>query len=179
MRGLIYELLHEISSGDNKTGFVSALSTAFSRDLTLNMILLTNDEAKKQDIELRTKERETFKQRMRSMDDEQRQTTKMLLDIGIAGFIITNEDREFFAREYKYPDPEEEYEKLVQAIPNEEVPDEGANAMRDNNADGDMQLSEIGERREADWGGYGDIDERLQNEDDTGGQMDDGNGYGV
>jgi hypothetical protein len=143
------------------------------------MLLLTNDEAKKQDIELRTKERETFKQRMRAMDDEQRQTTKMLLDIGIAGFIITNEDREFFAREYKYPDPEEEYEKLVQAEPNEEVPDEGANAMRDNNADGDMQLSEIGERREADWGGYGDIDERLQNEDDTGGHMDDGNGYGV
>jgi hypothetical protein len=179
MRGLIYELLHEISNGDNKTGFVSALSNAFSRDLTLNMLLLTNDEAKKQDIELRTKERETFKQRMRSMDDEQRQTTKMLLDIGIAGFIITNEDREFFAREYKYPDPEEEYEKLVRDTPNEEVPDEGANAMRDNNADGDMQLSEIGERRQADWGGYGDIDERLQNEDDTAGQMDDGNGYGV
>jgi hypothetical protein len=179
MRGLIYELLHEISGGDNKTGFVSALSAAFARDLTLNMLLLTNDEAKKQDIELRTKERETFKQRMRAMDDEQRQTTKMLLDIGIAGFIITNEDREFFAREYKYPDPEEEYEQLVRAEPNEEVPDEGANAMRDNNADGEMQLSEIGERREADWGGYGDIDERLQNEDDTGGQMDDGNGYGV
>jgi hypothetical protein len=179
MRGLVYDLLQEMMAATNKSGLISALSSAFTRDLTLNMLLLTNDEAKKQDIELRTRERETFKQRMRSMDDEQRQTTKMLLDIGIAGFIITNEDREFFAREYKYPDPEAEYEKLVQAEPNEEVPDEGANAMRDNNADGDMYLSEIGERREADWGGYGDIDERLQNEDDTGGHMDDGNGYGV
>jgi hypothetical protein len=179
MRGLVFKLLHEVAGASNKTTLLSALSSAISRDLTFNMLLLTNDDAKKQDIELRTKERETFKQRMRTMDDEQRQTTKMLLDIGIAGFIITNEDREFFAREYKYPDPEEEYEKLVQTIPNEEVPDEGANAMRDNNADGDMHLGEIGERREADWGGYGDIDERLQNEDDTGGHMDDGNGYGV
>jgi len=179
MRGLVYELLHELMGSANKTGFVSALTSAFGRDLTLNMLLLTNDDAKKQDIELRTRERETFKQRMRSMDDEQRQTTKMLLDIGIAGFIITNEDREFFAREYKYPDPEAEYAELVQEQPNEEVPDEGANAMRDNNADGEMQLSEIGERREADWGGYGDIDERLHDENDTGGQMDDGNGYGV
>ena len=65
------------------------------------MMLLTEDEAQKEDLTLRAKERETFKMRMRQMDDTQREITKMLLDIGLAGYIITNEDRELFSQEYR------------------------------------------------------------------------------
>jgi hypothetical protein len=96
-KALLLELLHEIKDSE-----VKQFNEFLEKDLTLRMALLTPLEAEKQNIELRAQERETFKQRMRSMDDEQRETTKMLLDIGIASFIITNEDRKRFAEEYNY-----------------------------------------------------------------------------
>lgn len=96
-KALLLELLHGIKDSE-----VKQFNEFLEKDLTIRMGLLTPVEAEKQNIELRAQERETFKQRMRSMDDEQRETTKMLLDIGIASFIITNEDRRRFAEEYNY-----------------------------------------------------------------------------
>lgn len=108
VRGVIYELMQEVHKD-----YASKLAAAIQRDLVFGMILLTKDQASKQETDLRTREREVFKQRMRTMNDTEREATKMLLDIGIAPYIITNEDRELFAREYKIPDPVEEYERMM------------------------------------------------------------------
>ena len=177
-RGLVYALLHMVSKDANKSGLLQVLSTASQRDLTMNMILVTKDEAAKQDIELRATEREVFKKRMRQMNDTERQVTKMLLDIGIASYILTNEDREFFAQEYKYPDPEVEYEEAVADTLDAEVPDEGANAMRDY-IDEDIPLGDNGQELQVDYGDYGDRYDPAYEEDESGGHMNDGNGFGV
>ncbi len=153
-RGLLYELFHDVSSAKNKTGLVSALSTATQRDLAMNMILITKEQASRQDSALRTRERETFKMRMRNMNDTEREVTKMLLDIGIAPYIITNEDRELFAAEYKIPDPEAEYSAAA-AEEDIDRPEEGYNAERDVDEDG-AQAIVNGHEQEVDYGDYGD-----------------------
>lgn len=162
VKGLVYQLFHDIES---IPGILNVLQQYVQRDLTLNMILVTKQEAIKQDIELRAKERETFKQRMRQMDDEQRKATKMLLDIGIASYIITNEDREFFAKEYKYPDPELEY--AIAEAESELIPQEQPNLTDNEPADT----------------GFGDYDSSIfgMNNSDYGGSgtMDDGEDYGI
>ena len=125
-KGLVYELLHDVKNHKNKLGLIDALNTATQRDLVFSMILLTKEDATKQDSDLRTRERELFKHRMRQMNDTEREATKMLLDIGIAPYIITNQDRELFAREYNLPDPESAYEDAMQAL-DIDTPEAGVN----------------------------------------------------
>jgi hypothetical protein len=79
----------------------------------------------------------------------------MLLDIGVAPYVITNEDREMFAREYNYPDPEEEYNQIVQQQ-DEQRPEEGYNDTRDFVEDGVRPLNVFGQEMEVDHGDYGD-----------------------
>jgi hypothetical protein len=153
-RGLLYELFHEVSDNKNKAGLTSALSLASQRDLAFNMILTTKEQASRQDSDLRTRERETFKLRMRNMDDTQREVTKMLLDIGIAPYIITNEDREIFAREYKLPDPEAEYNAAAGEV-DIDRPEEGYNAQRDLDEDGAAPVADNGHELPVDGGDYG------------------------
>lgn len=153
-RGLLYELFHEISGHRNKTGLVNALSTAVQRDLAFNMLLITKEQATRQDSDLRTREREVFKLRMRNMNDTEREVTKMLLDIGIAPYVITNEDREIFAAEYKLPDPEAEHSEIV-AEQDIDRPEEGYNAQRDVDEDG-VAPNVNGQEMEVDYGDYGD-----------------------
>jgi len=112
------------------------------------------------------------------MNDTQREITKMLLDVGVAAYIITNEDRETFAREYNYPDPEEEYNKLVQQL-DEQKPEDGYNDTRDYVEDGVRPLNVLGEELEVDTGGYG--DRAVRPYDDYAnmvGDADFDNGYG-
>lgn len=153
-RGLLYGLFHSIDEQRNKTGLLNILSVAVQRDLALNMILITKDQASRQDSDLRTRERETFKMRMRNMDDTQREVTKMLLDIGIAPYIITNEDREIFAREYRLPNPEADYTEAV-GEGDIDRPEEGYNAQRDVDEDGVAAVVN-GHELETDYGDYGD-----------------------
>lgn len=154
-RGLLYGLFHELGEQRNKIGLLNALSVALQRDLSLAMILLTKEQASRQDSDLRARERETFKMRMRNMDDTQREVTKMLLDIGIAPYIITNEDREIFAKEYRLPDPEADY---TEAAEEEDLdrPEEGYNAQRDYDEDGALPLADDGRELPVDGGDYGD-----------------------
>ena len=154
MRGLLYEVFNEISQYKNKAGIINALSVASQRDLVFNMILISKDQAARQDSDLRTREREVFKMRMRNMNDTEREVTKMLLDIGIAPYIITNEDREIFAREYRLPDPEAEH---VEALAGQDIdmPEEGYNADRDVDEDGAAPIVN-GHELEVDYGDYGD-----------------------
>jgi hypothetical protein len=113
---------------------------------------------------------------MRQMNDTEREATKMLLDIGIAPYIITNEDREIFAREYNLPDPEIEYEKEQQEA-DIDRPEEGYNATRDEE---DGLAPRVGNvELEYDYGDYGDRREQPYDRDYAPDTFDDGNGYGV
>ena len=176
-RGIVYELLHEVVKDKNKAGLLSALSTAVQRDLVFSMILITKEQATKQDSDLRTREREVFKQRMRQMNDTEREATKMLLDIGIAPYIITNEDREIFAKEYRLPDPETQYSLDEQAADGDR-PEEGYNADRD--IEDDQAANVDGHEQEVDYGDYGDRRvERRDRDYELVADFDFNEGYGV
>jgi len=177
-KGLVFELFHKIMEQSNKTSLLQSLSSASQRDLTLRMILVTKEEATKEDSVLRATEREVFKKRMRTMNDTERQITKMLLDIGIAPYIITNEDREFFSREYQYPDPSAEYTADQLAL-DVDRPEEGYNAERDYVDNGDLPIADNGQQLEVDYGDYGDRAVRDYDDYANTGNMDDGNGYGI
>lgn len=177
-KGLLYELTHEIAKDKNKVSLGKAIDDALLKDVVMNMLLYTDEEARKITEATRTKERESFKQQMRSMNDTQREITKMLLDIGVAPYIITNQDREMFAREYNYPDPEEEYTQLIQQQ-DEEKPEDGYNDTRDYVEDGMRPLNVLGEELEVDNGAYGDRYVRPYDDwSNTVGDADFDNGYG-
>jgi len=176
-RGIIYELIHDVMKDKNKSGLISALNVATQRDLVFSMILITKEQATKQDSDLRTREREVFKQRMRNMNDTEREATKMLLDIGIAPYIITNEDREIFAKEYRLPDPELEYEKIAQELDGDR-PEEGYNASRD--VEDDQAAIVDGHEQQVDYGDYGDRrEERFNRDYEAIAGFDYDEGYGV
>jgi len=157
--GLMYEALHEIAK---KREFVNALTHAVKHDLTFNMLLLTKEDASRQESDLRTREREAFKLRMRNMNDTEREISKMLLDIGIAPYVITNEDRKMFAREYGNRDPEIEYAQAEQAA-DVDRPEEGYNASRDIE-DGEAPVVD-GVEQQVDHGDYGDRREEISDRD--------------
>ena len=154
VKGLLFELFQEISRDSNKVNIGKAIDEALLKDVVMNMILLTKEDAQEIADSVRTKEREKFKQKMRTLNDTQREITKMLLDIGVAPYIITNEDREIFSREYNYPDPEEEYNRLI-AQSDQNAPEDGYNNNRDYE-DGDIPLNAYGNPIEVDHGAYGD-----------------------
>ena len=141
------------------------------------MILITKEQATKQDSDLRTREREVFKQRMRQMNDTEREATKMLLDIGIAPYIITNQDREIFAKEYNLPDPETSY-ALAEQEADGDRPEEGYNADRD--VEDDQAAIVNGHEQQVDYGDYGDRREDRRDRDyELVADFDFDEGYGV
>jgi hypothetical protein len=177
-KGLLYQLFEDISKDRNVTVLKKALDEAVNRDLVLNMIFFTKEEAERITDSARTQERDAFKKRLRAMNDTERELTKLLLDIGIAPYIITNEDREMFAREYNYPDPEEEYERIIQQG-DQTIPEEG-NQTRDFVEAGDIPLNVNGEQMEVDYGDYGDRAVRpYEDYANTVGEVDFDDGYGI
>lgn len=178
-KGVLYELLETISKAKNKEVFVKAIDFAVQRDVVLNMLFFTKDEAEKISTSASTKEREFFKNKMRSLTDDQREIQKSLIDIGMAPYIVKNEDRELFAREYNYPDPEEEYNQLIQAS-DEQKPEEGYNDTRDYVEDGVRPQNVFGQELEVDYGDYGDRYVRPYDDySNTVGDADFDEGYGT
>lgn len=172
VRGILYDLFDSIKTDDK---LVEGIRSAMNRDLTMRMILMKKEEAAKVVNVTRTKERETFKMRMREMNDEQREITKRLLDIGIAPFIITNEDREIFAREYNYEEPAIEKGNTEEF--DEEAP-EGGFTRRDGNDDD--AVGDNGLPVEVDHGDYGDkADRPLDDYSNAGGRFDFDEGDGI
>ena len=169
--GLIYELLEKISKTPT---LVKVIAEAVKRDVVLQMIFLTSEEAVKENEALRTAERETLKKKLRSMNDTSREITKMLLDIGIADFLITNADREFFARQYANVKTELEEAKELDA----NMPEEGYNDTRDYVDNGDVPIGENGVELPVDRGDYGDRAVRDYDDYTNTGVMDDGEGFG-
>ena len=170
--GLIYELLEKVGK---TAALVKVIAEAVKKDVVLQMIFLTSEEAVRENEALRTAERESLKKKLRTMNDTSREITKMLLDIGIADFLITNADREFFARQYANTKTELEEAKEVDG----DMPEEGYNDTRDYVENGDVPRGENGVELQVDHGDYG--DRAVRDYDDyanTGGVMDDGEGFG-
>lgn len=145
-KGLLFETLHAIKAQKNYNGIVRTLLEATKRDLVFRMMFLSKEAAEKEDTELIARERLTLKQRYREMNDTQREATNMLIDIGVSEYIITNEDRERFAQEFR---------RVVDA--DEVVEDEeGYTNTRDYVENGDQPLAADGTPLEVDYGDYGD-----------------------
>jgi hypothetical protein len=105
------------------------------------------------------------------MDDTKRELTKTFLDLGIAAYIITAEDREMFAQEKaaeQTPDP------LVDPT----MPEEGMNANRDYEDDvppvdaaaNDMEVDrgDYGDRAVRDYDDYTDATGNIGDEENYG-----------
>lgn len=173
VRGMLYELFQSIKGEDK---IIEGLRSAMNRDLNMRMILIKKEDAEKEVNVTRTKERETFKMRMRAMNDDQRDITKRLLDIGIAPFIITNEDREIFAREYNYEEPAIQQGNTDPEF-DEEVPEGGFTRRDGEDEDG---VGDKGLPVETDYGDYGDkADQPFDDYSNTGGQFDFDEGDGI
>jgi len=178
-RGVLYELFDTINKDNNRSRYIQAILKASQKDLVMNMILLNKEDAEKTTGLIRARERDVFKQRLRQMNDTEREITKMLLDIGIAPYLITNEDREVFAKEFGVPDPEETYAEEVRET-DEDRPEEGYNALRDNQEDGDVRVNDAGHVLESDYGDYGDrVEQRYDRDYDNIPNYDADEGFGV
>lgn len=147
-KGVFFQTLHTIKDQRNSAGIVRTLNEEAKHDLPLRMMMISKEKAEKEDEKLIATERLTFKQKYREMSDAQREVTKMLVDIGISDYLITNEDRERFAREYRMMIDTDETP--------EEVPEEGERAERDY-IDEDVPLAADGVHElQVDYGDYGD-----------------------
>ncbi len=171
MKGYVYELLHAVASQPNVSGLEQVLQAALRTDLTLKCLLTKKSDAEKEQQGLRARERETLKNRLRMMDDTKRELTKTFLDLGIAAYIITAEDRELFSKEVT-----EEDEPNPLADP--AIPEEGVNANRDYEDDA-VPFDGTANEMDVDRGDYGDRAVRDYDDyADAAGQFDEGD-YGV
>jgi hypothetical protein len=174
MLGFLYSLLEAVANSPNVSGLEKRIAFEVKTDVVLRMLMIRRDEAQKKEQGLRARERETLKQRLRSMNDAEREITKQLMDIGI-GTIITKADRELFSKEFEV---KEEADTLAQGIVDENRPEEGYNDGRDY-VDDEPPITGNGVEMNVDNGDYGDMAVRDY-EDYTGqNQYDDGDNYGV
>ena len=94
VKGVVYDFLRDLNEKD-----VKILVKALKQDVVLRMMIMNPADAEKEDMGLRARERDTLKSRLRQKNDAERDLLKTLLDIGIAPYIITNEDRRMMAQE--------------------------------------------------------------------------------
>lgn len=155
-KGWFFDILHYVKEN---AGWVRIVNEKVKSDLTFRMLMISKEAALLEDKRIETRERETFKAIMRGKTDLERENVKRLLDIGLAPYIITNADREMFAREQKIPEEMMEVEEEDLSNP------EGGNVTRDQE-DGDLPYNAEGNLMEVDQGDYGDRADRIeQNED--------------
>jgi len=89
------------------------------------------------------------------MPDAQRDISKTLIDLGLAPYLITKDDREAFMREIQVVEEPEEQDNPLLA-PAGEGDDQHANVERDAGEQGAAPLTADGGELEADYGDYGD-----------------------
>jgi hypothetical protein len=165
-KGIFFELMSLVKASAPLTRLVN---DSLKTDLTFRMLLLSEDAANKEDFELRSRERNFLKAALRSMNDTEREITQRLLELGIADVLISNADRERFAREFSWIEVEENV-----VDPNR--PEEGYAGDRDYVENGDQPIADDGTQLEVDRGFYGDravrdyddyTPQTIFNDDDT------------
>jgi hypothetical protein len=172
MKGYMYELLKTVAAQPNVSGLEQLLQQTVRTDLTLRCLLIKKSDADKEQQTLRARERETIKNRLRVMDDTKRELTKTFLDLGIAAYIITAEDREMFAQE-KAKGTE------TDPLADPAMPEEGMNANLDYEDDA-VPFDGTANEMDVDRGDYG--DRAVRDYDDytnAAGQFDKDDDYGV
>jgi hypothetical protein len=145
-KGIFFELMGLVKAS---APFARLINDALKTDLTLRMLLLSEDAATKEDFELRSRERNFLKAALRSMNDTEREITQRLLELGIADVLISNADRERFAREFSWIEVEEN-------VVDSNRPEEGYSDDRDYVENGDQPIADDGTQLEVDRGFYGD-----------------------
>lgn len=143
IKGILIEFVAQIISDETLT---SILERSLTENIAIRSLLTKAEEAKKNVDYLRAREREEFKDRMRRLPDAQREITKVLIDKGLAAYLITKEDREIFSKELQD-------RMTVEAPPRLEDDDE--NEDRDVGPQG--EVPEVGGvELQDDYGDYGD-----------------------
>ena len=137
---------------------------AFGKDVTIRSLLSNAGESRKHVDNLKTREREEFKARLRRMPDAQRDVTTKLIDLGLAPYLITKDDREAFMKELQEKLGEEAGGPEPEPEPQEDnppdIPEEGLHDDRDVGPQGEVPYN--GEQAlEVDYGDYGDMRART------------------
>jgi hypothetical protein len=148
-------ILREFSTLLAGTPAAVSLERAFVRDPAVKSLLSSASESGNAVESLRAREREEFKARLRRMPDAQRDISKTLIDLGLAPYLITKDDREAFMREIQVAEEPEEQDNPLLA-PAGEGDDQHENVERDVGEQGAAPLTADGGELEADYGDYGD-----------------------
>lgn len=140
-RGLVMTVLNEIQKDPAK---VTKFAEIRTQDVALYTLLADYKEEKAQSLKLRATERLKFVEEMAKRSDFEREVIGDLLRIGLAPYIITNRDREIFAREAE--------QLQRQLIEDEETPEPevGVGLPQDFTDQGEVEVPYV------DAGNYGD-----------------------
>ena len=156
-KGYIYELSQKLS--DNQA-VLTQFERSYKIDMAVRALVSTAAENRKAVDAHKARERDEFRLRLRRLPDALRDITTKLIDLGLAPYLITKDDRESFMKELQTRLGEEEPEP--EAAPASDapedagdIPEEGLNAERDVGADGEVPM--VGDQElEVDRGDYGD-----------------------
>jgi hypothetical protein len=144
-KGILIKVLHEIKGSPELVRIVNNYAKS---DLTLRMLFTSKEAAEKEAFKLREQEKNLVKSRYREMNDTQREIVKLLVDIGQSEFIVTNVDREIFAKQFERENLEENLDV--------DKPEEGYDDVRDYVENGDLPQAANGVELDVDRGNYGD-----------------------
>jgi hypothetical protein len=170
-RGFIFELSQKIAENQ-------AVQTQFERvyksDMTVRALVSTASENRVAVDAHKALERDEFRLRLRRLPDSLRDITTKLIDLGLAPYLITKDDREAFMKELQErmdggpPTDNPLVSSSDQPEAEGDVPEEGLNDERDVGADGEVPM--VGEQElEVDYGDYGDRRGRMADGEETGG----------
>jgi hypothetical protein len=133
-RGLVGQQLSAIQADGAKR---SQYDTARFKDITLYMLSVDYKEQRAEVNKIRATERLKFIQRMAGKSDQEREVIGDLLRIGLAPYIISNQDRELFARETELLQEELARQDMLFEATGDLGVDEGVGVARDYHDDGE------------------------------------------
>jgi hypothetical protein len=147
-RGLVGQQLAALQADGTKRAQYEA---ARFKDITLYMLSVDYKEQRAEVNKIRATERLKFIQRMAGKSDQEREVIGDLLRIGLAPYIISNQDRELFARETELLQEELARQDTLFEATGDLGVDTGVGEARDYHDDGDEDET-VG----VDHGDYGD-----------------------
>lgn len=158
-KGYIFELGQKLSGNQ---AVLTQFERSYKVDMTVRSLTSTAAENRKAVDAHKARERDEFRLRLRRLPDALRDITTKLIDLGLAPYLITKDDREAFMKELQQridgdAEPPTDNPLVAADAPEEpgDIPEEGLNAERDLGADGEVRVA--GEQElEVDYGDYGD-----------------------
>jgi hypothetical protein len=170
-RGYILELAQKMSENQ---AVLTQFERSYRADMTIRALTSTAAQNRVMVDAHKTRERDEFRLRLRNMPDPLRDISTKLIDLGLAPYLITKDDREAFMRELQERmegnEPPTDNPLVSSSDTPEDsgdIPEEGLNDERDVGADGEVPMA--GEQElEVDYGDYGDRRARALDGEDAG-----------